>query len=103
MAEEEVNVISHLLDVEHSASGMISGAQLEADKRVAFARVKADEEYKKQSDQIVSECESMYAVKTAEIVQKHDDLIAQHKSEFENTPEDRQSFNRLLELTLFSA
>ena len=41
MAESEVNVINHLLEVERRASGMTSDAQAEADKRISVYRAEA--------------------------------------------------------------
>lgn len=102
MAETEINVISHLLDVEHSASELISGAQLEADKRTAAAHAQADAEYKKQYDALTELLESDYAQKTAELSKKHDKEILDYKSKIENTEKDAGAFNKLLDSVLFA-
>src|SRR5574344_831557 len=55
---EEVDVIGHLLDVEHEASGMLLDAQREADKRTADASAKADLEFKTKYKKITDALDS---------------------------------------------
>jgi vacuolar-type H+-ATPase subunit H len=101
MAETEVNVINHLLDVEHQASEMISGAQSEADKRIAAFRAQAETGYKKQYDEIISELESTYKTGTENIINSHIESIRQYKSDIQNIVPDKQSFNKQLDVILF--
>jgi vacuolar-type H+-ATPase subunit H len=102
MAETEVNVINHLLDVEHQAAEMISGAQNEADKRITAFRTQAETEYKKQYDEIISKLEEDYKTRTDDIVHSHSEAIKQYKSNIENTARNNESFNKQLDVILFS-
>lgn len=103
MAEAEVNVISHLLDVEHSASGLVTDAQVEADKRIAAARSKADALYKEQYEKIIQETENKYKTKTEQIDAAHEKSIADYKKALQETQEDLSSFNAYLDTLLFNA
>ena len=85
MAESEVNVINHLLDVEKRASSMTSDAQAEADKRIAAYR---------------AEAESDYQAQTKAIDEKHAEEIAAYRSEIQNTTQDTGAFNKLLDTLL---
>ena len=98
MAESEVNVINHLLDVEKRASSMTSDAQAEADKRIAAYRAEAESDYKKQHDEISAQFESDYQAQT--IDEKHAEAIAAYRSEIQNTTQDTGAFNKLLDTLL---
>ncbi|MFA6856209.1 MAG: hypothetical protein WCR31_03275 [Treponema sp.] len=102
MAETEVNVINHLLNVEHQAAGMISEAQSEADKRIAAFRTQSETEYKKQYDEIISKLEEDYKTRTDDIVHNHIESIRQYKSDVQNTAQNNESFNKQLDVILFS-
>lgn len=100
MAESEVNVINHLLDVEHQASEMISGAQSEADKRISSFRAQAETEYKKQYDAIIAGFEADYKKQTEEIDSKHKKTVEQYKSDIQNTAQNKEAFSSLLDTIL---
>ncbi|MCK9169117.1 MAG: hypothetical protein M0P01_01735 [Treponema sp.] len=102
MAEKEVNVINHLLDVEHQAAEMISEAQREADKRIAAFRTQSENEYKKQYDEIISKLEDDYKTGTDDIVHRHSESITRYKSDIQNTVLNNESFNKQLDVILFS-
>ena len=63
MAENEANVISHLLNVEAQASDLVKEAQDEADKRLSSAHAKADAEFKEKFSRAVAELEKNYSEK----------------------------------------
>ena len=96
MAETDVNIINHLLDVEHQASEMITGAQAEADKRIASSRAQAEAEYKKEYEALISSYEADYAQRTKAFAEKHAQEISTYKSDVEHTAQDTQAFNKLL-------
>jgi vacuolar-type H+-ATPase subunit H len=100
MAESEVNVINHLLDIEHQASEMISGAQTEADKRISSFRAQAETEYKKQYDDIIAGFEADYKKHTEEIDRNHKETVEQYKSDIQNTAQKKEAFGRLLDTIL---
>ncbi|MCR5290421.1 MAG: hypothetical protein K6E51_10545 [Treponema sp.] len=102
MAEQDVNVISHLLDVEKEASSLIGDAQNESAKRMAAARAEADAEYKKQYDSLMSELESDYQTQTQAIVKKHDEDLDAYKKEIDSMTQNTEAFSTYLDSVLFT-
>ncbi len=103
MAEHEINVIDHLLDVEKDASVLVSDAQMESAKRLASARSQADSEYKKQYDILIASLENQYKKDAETITQKHADALNSYKTAVEKTSRDSAAFNGLLDSYLFTA
>jgi F0F1-type ATP synthase membrane subunit b/b' len=101
MAESEKDVIDHLLSVEHEAAGLVQDAQVEADKRIAAAKAKADAEYKKKYDKIIADLESDYSKKITEVKEAHKKSSAAYKDRILATKKDTKAFNELLDSLLF--
>ncbi len=97
----ESDVIGHLISVEHEAASMMQDAQIEADKRLAAAKVQADDAYKKQYEEIIRELENKYQVCTSEISQKKQEDFKKYQEEIQQLPTDVVSFNKLLDSLLF--
>ncbi len=103
MAEQDGNIISHLLDVERGASELIDEAEKEASKRIASARAQADGEYRKQFEVLVTELEAESAKKTAALSASHDADLQQYKDSLEKTERNTAAFTKLLDSLLFPA
>ena len=89
MAENEVNVISHLLEVESQATALIDDAQIESNKRITEAKTKADE---------------LFYTKYRDIVEAaHNAEIESYKNKISNSEKDVDAFNSFLNKTLFKA
>lgn len=99
---EEVDVIGHLLDVEHEASSLLLDAQKEADKRTADARAKADSQFKSEYAKITASLEAEEKAARTKIDTIHADSIAQYRTSLDATKKDTASFNSLLETALFA-
>ena len=69
MAEQEVDIISHLLDMERNASEVLNQAQSEAEKRISAAKSRADQQFKAQYEKIVADEESRFASETSAVSQ----------------------------------
>ena len=63
MAEQEVNAINHLLEVEQNAKAMTISAQEKADKKISQAKAEADSEFKAEFDKIIEQDEKKYKEK----------------------------------------
>lgn len=96
MAEEEVNIISHLLEVEQNAYLQAKNAQEDANKMLSDARAKADSEFKSQFDTIVAELESNYKQRIEQISAEYKKDIENYKESVEKTEQDTSSFNSFL-------
>lgn len=102
MAEKEIDVIEHLLDLEHEAASLLLDAQTEADKRTAEARSRADAAYKKEYAALIEKLETEYKEKSSEITSKHDVDYEAYKNRISASSKDIPSFNKLLDSLLFS-
>lgn len=93
MAEEEVNIISHLLEVEQNAYLQAKTAQDDANKMLSEAKTKADSEYKAQYDVLVSELEKDYKDRAERIAAEYKKNIDDYKNSVEKTEQDKPAFN----------
>ncbi len=100
MAENEANVISHLLNVEAQASDLVKEAQDEANKRLSSVHAKADAEFKEKFDKIVAELEKNYTDRISAIDEKHKKMLEDYRSSVENTEQDKDSFNAFMKKVL---
>lgn len=100
MAEQEVDVISHLIDVEHRAAVFTTEAQTEADRRIANARSKADEAFRAQYSKIVADEEAQFAQKTAELTKSYESAVSAYKTTVAAASKDEPAFVALLDKLL---
>lgn len=100
MAENEANVISHLLNVEAQASDLVKEAQDEANKRLSSVHAKADAEFKEKFDNIVAELEKIYSGKISAVDENHKKMLEEYKSSVENTVQSKEEFNVFLKKIL---
>ncbi len=99
---EEINVITHLLQVEKNASLLIDDALKEAEQKLAQARSQANLEYRQKYEECVSSLEKEYNQNLADIQSEHDKRFNDFKDFLQNQPKDSASFNALLESLLFT-
>ena len=99
---EEADVIGHLLDVEHEASGLLLDAQKEADKRTADARAKAETQFKAEYIKITQTLEAEEKSARVKIDTIHNDAITQFRTDLDAVTKDAASFERLLDKVLFA-
>ncbi len=102
MAEQEIDTIRHLIEIEKNASILISEAQTEADKRIAVAKAKADSSFREQAARIVAEKEAEYEAKIKEASAKYNDLLSEYKVKIENSLKSIDFFNNIAEKYLFA-
>ena len=100
MAENEANVISHLLNVEAQASDLVKEAQDEANRRLSSVHKKADAEFKEKFDKIVAELEKSYNERISAIDEKHKKILEEYKSSVENAEQNKDNFNVFLKKVL---
>lgn len=102
MAEQEIDTIKHLIEMERAASLLISEAQGEADKKIARALAGADASFRERTAAIVSEKEAAYEAKTKEASARHDGLLSEYKARIGRSPLSAERFNDAVEAYLFS-
>lgn len=97
MAKEEVNIISHLLEVEQNAYLQAKIAQESASKMLSEAKSIADADYKTQYDNLVVSLEEDYKKRKEQISTEYKNTINNYKSSVEQTEQDKKSFNSFLQ------
>jgi vacuolar-type H+-ATPase subunit H len=102
MAEKEVEVIGHLLDVERQASGVLLDARAEADKRILQARSKADALFNARYEVLVKDYEKDFAQKKSEITARYEQDRAAIIERGKSAGQDLPAFNALVEKLLFA-
>lgn len=103
MAENEVNVISHLLEVESQASALIDDAQIESNKRITQAKTKADELFYNKYRETVENLEKEYNQKVQGYEAEHNAEIESYKNKITSSAKDVNAFNSFLNSTLLKA
>ncbi len=97
----EIDVISHLMDVENQASSLIFEAQTVAEKNISDARAKAETLYKEHYENLISEFESKYSQDTDRIFHDKQKSFEEYQQKTQSLRQDVKSFNELLESLLF--
>ncbi len=102
MAEQEIDTIRHLIEIEKNASILISEAQAEADKKIAAAKAQADSDFRERAAKIVSEKEAEYEAKIKDTSAKYNELLSEYKTKIENSLKSIDFFNNIAEKYLFA-
>lgn len=100
MAEAESNVIGHLIDVEHRASELVSGAHAEADKRILQARMRSESEFKTAFEKIIAREEESFAKNAESVRESCATELSDYKAKISSTPKTVSAFNALLDKVL---
>lgn len=100
MAEQEVNAINHLLEVEQNARAMTDSAKNTADKKISVAKAQADAMFKEQFEKLVEQDEKEYNEETKSALAENEKQIQEYKEKIKASPVDADSFNKLLDKVL---
>lgn len=100
MAEQEVNAINHLLEVEQNAKAMTDSAKAAADKKISAAKAQADADFKIQFDKLVEQNEKSYDEKTKTLTLENQKKIQDYKDKIKASPVDSDAFNKFLDKIL---
>ena len=99
---EEVDVITHLLEIEHEASQMMADAQKEADKKVADARAEAECIFKEKYGKISAEIDAEENSRKEQILKEHEESLSSYRKGLESMEKDCKSFDALLDKVLYN-
>ncbi len=100
MAEQEVNAINHLLEVEQNARAMTDSAKNTADKKISVAKAQADAMFKEQFEKLVEQDEKKYNEETKSALAENEKQIQEYKEKIKASPVDAASFNKFLDKVL---
>jgi len=98
---DEVSIITHLLEIEKQASQIISAASIKGDKEISDAKINADSEFKRLYSEKAVALEKAFADKKSEINSEHDKILQEYKTSVAEKPQDKKSFAMFVEKELF--
>ena len=99
----EIDVISHLMNVENQASSLIFDAQTVAEKNINEARARADSIYKERYDNLIKDFESNLTETKNKILQENRNSFQEYQQKIQSVAKDEKSFNALLDSLLFKS
>lgn len=102
MAEEEIDVIRHLLEIEKEASGVLLEAQKKADEIISDARNQADSRFHQQYSKVVEEIDAQEKAAKEKITASRLADIQAYKDSLSSTAKDQNSFNSVMDSLLFA-
>ena len=94
---QEMDVIEHLLEIEREASRTLVSAQTLADEKIAAARIKSDEQFKKAYSDAVKGLEEKAQLAKKEITDSRQSSLDSYKDSLSSMEMDVEAFNSLLE------
>ncbi len=97
MAENEINVINHLLEIESQATTLIDDAQVESKRRTMAAKAKADEIFSAKYRDLVETLEKEYNEKNQQYQTEHNNEIESYKNKILQANQDVNAFNAFLD------
>lgn len=98
MAEnEEVNIITHLLELEKESSKLIDDAVKEAQNRTSQAKSELNASFKKEYDTVVAGLEKEYQDKLQNLKASHSEIIDEYKNQLTENPKNKKAFNKLMD------
>ena len=98
---EEVSVITHLLEIEKQASSVINAAAVECDRKISNAKINAEQEFKKQYAVEAEKLQNDFDVKKNEILHNHEAVMNSYKKSVEQKNQDKEKFQDFLNKVLF--
>lgn len=98
---DEVNIITHLLEVEKQASQVISVANVKGDKIISDAKANADSEFKRLYSEKAEKLQKDFETQKIQITENHQRNLNEYKKSVEDQPQNKEAFSVLLDKVLF--
>lgn len=93
----DIDVLTHLLEIEKKASSLVSDAQVEADKRHVETQLKYNTEYKSKYDKLTKSLESDYQKNIENIKAKYMKEVEDYKNSLNEKTQNKKAFTSLVE------
>lgn len=100
---DEIDIISHLIDVEQQATSLVLDAQIEADQRIADARSLADTQFKELYEKMINSLEKKTSKEIDTIKLSYEQESNEFAQNIKNMPKDIPAFEDMLKSLLFKA
>ena len=92
MAESEINIIAHLLNVEQNAFVLTKDAQEKANHLISEAKARADSEFNEKFEKISSEIEADFLQKKEALTSSYQKEIDDYRSKIKEVPVNKKAF-----------
>lgn len=96
MAQMQIDILSHLFEVERQASDVIMAAQTQADKKIAIARAKSDEDFNTQYEALCKEKDEALALQKANVDAGCKKELDAYEKELRCQKENQAEFDKVL-------
>lgn len=93
----EIDVLTHLMEIEKKASGLVSDAQVEADKRHVETQLKYNTEYKTKYEKLTNTLENNYQQSLEKIKAKYMKEVEDYKNSLNEKTQNKKAFTSLVE------
>lgn len=93
----EIDVLTHLMEIEKKASGLVSDAQVEADKRHVETQLKYNTEYKSKYEKLTNTLENNYQQSLEKIKAKYMKEVEDYKNSLNEKTQNKKAFTSLVE------
>lgn len=100
MAESEINVIAHLLDVEQNAFVLTKDAQERANHMISEAKARVDSEFNEKFSEIQKKLEDDFSSKKEALLRSHQEELDEYRSKIKEIPLNKKAFSDFLKSTL---
>lgn len=100
MAESEISVINHLIEIELQASALAKEAQAEADARISKARAAAEADFKAKHAAIVKKYRALHEEEKQKIETEYKSRFTAYVDAVKSAEQDFGAFNDCLKRLL---
>lgn len=98
---EEVSIITHLLEVEKQASQIITVAGIKGDKMISDAKIAADSQFKKLYQEKSEKLQNDFDQKKSQIELEYNKVMDEYKESVYKQKQDKEKFNSVMNSLLF--
>lgn len=100
MSNSEINVITHLIEIEQNSSALVRQVQEDSNKKIAETKVCADELFKKEFSASSLQIEKDYNLTIEKLSNEYKSELDNYIASVKSVEQDTKSFNSLLEKIL---
>lgn len=100
MSQSEVNVITHLIEVEQRANGLVKNAQNSSNEKLCKVRHEAEVQFNLEYEKLIQSLEANYTQKINLIAENHRQKMDEYIQSVKNTVQNKNNFRKVLQKIL---
>ena len=97
MSQSEVNVITHLIEVEQRANGLVKNAQNSSNETLCKVRHEAEVQFNSEYEKLIQSLEANYTQKINLIAENHRQKMDEYIQSVKNTVQNKNNFRKVLQ------